>query len=283
MTVDEINPFIRYARVHTEHAPKKENSRSYDCRLFYISKGDGVCIINGERHAVSAHTVLCIFPAISYRFLFKSPRSVNICVLNFDFTADHREQSRRLGTATEQTFDEGRVLCQHAPSEFPRVLVRTGAQHIRDDVHACVELFAADGPYARAAASGRLKLALVKLLAEGTLGDGDTRLCNTVQAFIRAHAADSTLSNTSIAESFGYHPYYLSQLLKKQTGVAMHEYLLTCRLRMARELLATSAQRVTDIAETCGFTSYTYFIKLFRERTGETPTAYRARRKTDEF
>ncbi|MBE7090302.1 MAG: helix-turn-helix transcriptional regulator [Clostridiales bacterium] len=283
MTVDEINPFIRYAKIHTDHAPKTESSLSYDCRLFYISKGDGFLIADGERYTVCAHTVLCIFPAISYRFLFKSPHSVNICVLNFDFTAEYREQSRRLGTATERTFDEKKVLLQHAPSDFPRVLVRTNAQYLSDDIHACVELFADDGPYARAAASGRLKLTLVKLLAQRTADDTDTRLCSAVQAFIRAHAADSTLSNASIAESFGYHPYYLSQLLKKQTGVAMHEYLLSHRLRMARELLATSAQRVTDIAEACGFASYTYFIKLFRERIGETPTAYRARRKTEDF
>ena len=53
------------------------------------------------------------------------------------------------------------------------------------------------------------------------------------------------------------------------------EYLLDYRIRMAEKLLHTTALPVTEIALQTGFSNSAYFTKLFRERTGCSPSLYR--------
>ena len=55
-------------------------------------------------------------------------------------------------------------------------------------------------------------------------------------------------------------------------------YVLHARLTKAAELLVSTALPVTDIAMETGFSSPSYFSKLFRERFGVSPSDYRAER-----
>jgi AraC-like DNA-binding protein len=54
------------------------------------------------------------------------------------------------------------------------------------------------------------------------------------------------------------------------------------RLEHARKLLANTSQHVTTIAMTCGFSDASHFILWFRKQYGETPYAYRKRRREAE-
>ena len=53
MKIEELNPFIRYASMHQTYYPQKENSVCYDCRLFYVVKGDGTFFANNQKYHVS--------------------------------------------------------------------------------------------------------------------------------------------------------------------------------------------------------------------------------------
>ena len=44
---------------------------------------------------------------------------------------------------------------------------------------------------------------------------------------------------------------------------------------MAQVYLTTTAMSITELASRTGFASYTYFIKIFRERVGISPLQYR--------
>jgi transcriptional regulator GlxA family with amidase domain len=52
-------------------------------------------------------------------------------------------------------------------------------------------------------------------------------------------------------------------------------YLTQTRLSMAADLLAGSAKSIIEISEECGFSSPSYFGKVFREAMGCTPKEYR--------
>lgn len=52
-------------------------------------------------------------------------------------------------------------------------------------------------------------------------------------------------------------------------------YLTEVRVRMACRLLRETARQITDIAYACGFSSPSYFGKVFHEETGLTPMEYR--------
>lgn len=54
------------------------------------------------------------------------------------------------------------------------------------------------------------------------------------------------------------------------------EYLLEYRLTKAAALLEASGLSITEIAGRTGFCDVSYFIKMFRQKTGITPKAYSA-------
>ncbi len=54
------------------------------------------------------------------------------------------------------------------------------------------------------------------------------------------------------------------------------EYIISCRLQEACQLLAKGELPITEIAQACGFGSSSYFGKIFLQRIGCTPRQYRA-------
>ena len=72
-------------------------------------------------------------------------------------------------------------------------------------------------------------------------------------------------------------PYnHFRQSFKQATGMSPHQYQLQLQMRRAKEILETTEMPIKDIAFTVGFSDQYYFAKVFKMRTGMTPTHWRA-------
>ena len=78
-----------------------------------------------------------------------------------------------------------------------------------------------------------------------------------------------------LAKMAGVSPATLSRRFKKSTGMGMESYLQNLRLGEAKKLLKTGSLPISQVAKFCGFTSGSYFIRLFRNKVGTTPQKYR--------
>ena len=74
----------------------------------------------------------------------------------------------------------------------------------------------------------------------------------------------------------GFSPSHFSRVFKRATGKNFTDYLNAQRISAAQKLLITSEMNITEIAMECGFSSTSYFIKKFRDKTGVSPKKYRA-------
>ena len=83
------------------------------------------------------------------------------------------------------------------------------------------------------------------------------------------------LSLKGVADHIHLNPSYLSVLFKEQMKLTFSEYITRRRIQHAKELLISTNQPVADIAEECGYKTAKYFIKIFREQEGVTPSIYR--------
>lgn len=69
---------------------------------------------------------------------------------------------------------------------------------------------------------------------------------------------------------------YLSDLLKKETGMTAQDHIHYYLIEEAKNILLNSDQSVSEIAYSLGFEYPQYFSKLFKQKTGKTPGEYRA-------
>ena len=66
-----------------------------------------------------------------------------------------------------------------------------------------------------------------------------------------------------------------NRTFQTQLHTTPFEYLLNIRLQQACQYLVNSSHSITDISISCGFSSTSYFTKLFREKFGCSPREYR--------
>lgn len=70
---------------------------------------------------------------------------------------------------------------------------------------------------------------------------------------------------------------HLCRRFKRYTGQSILAYLNNRRLQAAMWLLRTNARPITEIAHEVGFSELTYFNRVFKASTNQTPTQYRKR------
>lgn len=84
-----------------------------------------------------------------------------------------------------------------------------------------------------------------------------------------------TLTLETLADMCHGSPYHLHRTFKRIKGITPVEYVQHTRMAKARGFLSRSDQPVADIAMAVGIPNASYFITLFKKRTGRTPAEYR--------
>ena len=79
----------------------------------------------------------------------------------------------------------------------------------------------------------------------------------------------------AIAEYIGVNRSYLSNSFRRETGVSPQEYLMGIRIRRAQTLLRESGLMIAEIAQQVGYPDALAFSRIFRQRVGLSPSAYR--------
>jgi AraC-like DNA-binding protein len=78
-----------------------------------------------------------------------------------------------------------------------------------------------------------------------------------------------------LAEKVHLSPNYLSDLLKKETGLSAQEHIHQIIIEEAKSLLKQSDRSVSEVSDALGFEYPQYFGRLFKRMTGFTPGHYR--------
>ena len=72
-----------------------------------------------------------------------------------------------------------------------------------------------------------------------------------------------------------FSPIYCDTVFKKETGRSIIDYVLDRRIDEAKRLLLEGSASLPQIAEAVGFNDYNYFSRVFKKRSGYSPTAYK--------
>lgn len=100
-----------------------------------------------------------------------------------------------------------------------------------------------------------------------------TGLVEEIKHYLAEHLS-SPLTVSELCSTFGVGQTALMKKFRAQTDMGPMEYFTELRIKRARELIRTSTQSFTEISEELGFSSVAYFSKVFKQKTGLSPTEF---------
>ncbi|ALA42249.1 chemotaxis protein CheY [Paenibacillus peoriae] len=92
--------------------------------------------------------------------------------------------------------------------------------------------------------------------------------------YIEEHYADTELSAEQVSCGVFVDPSYLRRVFRKESGFSIVDHITHIRMKKAKELLLNRNRKLTEIAESVGYSDPNYFSKCFKKRFGMTPTEY---------
>lgn len=85
------------------------------------------------------------------------------------------------------------------------------------------------------------------------------------------------LELSDIAEKFGLSYHYISSYFSQMTNEGFSEYLNRLRIEHALSLLKTTDLSIAEVGGNVGYADHSYFCRVFKKITGDTPSGYRRR------
>jgi AraC family transcriptional regulator len=101
----------------------------------------------------------------------------------------------------------------------------------------------------------------------------DAGVLRVVEVMLRDYWRDLTVAE--LAGQVGITPRHFDRRFRAAIGVTPKQFLIDVRLRVARDLLASTDRTVTEIALDVGFQQASHFIRTFHRAVGLPPAAYR--------
>ena len=116
-------------------------------------------------------------------------------------------------------------------------------------------------------------------LAEDASSESQDKIVDQVKKLIAENLSVGNLQRDELAAMVHVSSGYLGRIFKKETGMAISDYIVKKRISVAKQLLSKTSLSITDVASRVGFTYSSYFTKTFKEHTQMTPQEFRQQHK----
>ena len=228
--------------------------------LFYIIGGDGQFQINGRQFPIQAHQLVVVNPNILHTEISYDAHPLEYIVLGIEGLE-----------LTHPDADEARYCIYSFPEQNDVLFCM---QHVLREMQE-------RGPEYQTACLAYMDIIMVHLMRNTSVSVTQTRSrfptnrqCAAVRQYIDQHYKEN-LTLDLLAEKASINKYYMAHTFKREYGVSPINYLIGCRIRESKRLLAETDISLSQIAAVLGFSSSSYFSQSFRNAEGMSPTEYR--------
>lgn len=247
-----------------------------EIELNFLETGWLVYLLGGQKARIEAGRLSLFWAAIPHQIMEYGPGTrYFVATIPFGWFLQCRLPDRLV-----QPLFQGTVVGDHAQqsaafdlAQFARweTDLRTGRESLKNIVLLEME-----------ARLRRLALRLAPLdsrsaRSRGRAGNLNHGGLNKVErmACLIAQKYTEPLAIEDISEAVGLHPNYAMGLFKKTFGTTLIDYLTRHRVSHAQRLLATTDDKIVDVAFASGFRSISRFNEAFRRTCGCSPRDYR--------
>ena len=92
--------------------------------------------------------------------------------------------------------------------------------------------------------------------------------------YIESNYQNPKLCNAELAEKCNISEVYFRKIFTENYKTTPKQFIMDIRINKAKQLLSDGLIKVGAVAEQCGFSNQYHFCRLFKEKTGITPTEY---------
>ncbi|MGX6444478.1 response regulator transcription factor [Neobacillus sp. K501] len=134
----------------------------------------------------------------------------------------------------------------------------------------------------------QVRVGLIEKVVDEKIVDANTKMDSTKDtirkaiSYIDKHLKEE-LTLKDVAAHVHLNSSYFSVLFKEQVKLNFSEYVTRRRIQRAKELVISTKLPINEIAEMAGYKTAKYFIKIFKEMEGMTPSAYRKTSNESDF
>ena len=277
MNFSNLNPCVHSIALY-EKLERTEPCVAPDSRIIYLISGELTYVIGeGKRERLSPGKLLYIPAGTVYRLKSKYMRAV---VAAFDFTDEFGGEGEWLAPVAAESAADMKVHTVCGMPVFESPILLEDVESERDNFIRMANIFTSAEGFYLAELSAMLKLLLIKIAEHSDERALPSSMVENLDGYIRENIHDE-ISNTELGAIFGYHPFYISRVLKDKKGITLHQYVIAYRIKYAMSLLRYTDRAIADIADETGFTDASYFTKSFKAQFGMTPKEYRNKFKED--
>lgn len=276
MRLFDINPYVRFARVFEKPVSRREIV-GLDNRLFFCTGGIGEITISGKKYPLAEGAALLIRAGTPYKNTSVSD-GMKLYAFNFDFVYDESRPKNAVSYVALENYREDMLLEPRGEIDgFSGDALLVHRFLHKDKLEVILAEQDSKGRYFSEISSAVFKeiiMLFARELAEGArYSKGDVIL-----EYVREHYREP-LTNESVAARFSYHKNYVNVIVKNETGMTLHAYLLNYRIERAKELLISGEYSVAEAGEAVGFGECTHFSRAFKKITGRSPNKYLSKKK----
>jgi AraC-like DNA-binding protein len=230
-------------------------------QVVYISSGRGWFEgADQVRRSITAGDLFIVFPGV--RHAYSPDKETGWHEYWVGFGGEHANRLYRNGLFTHENpvhhigldqdimadFEQIIQLCRQQPPGF-QVLLGSLVLQLLAHVHAC------------------------EIRSKTTHGDSD--LVETARSIMLLHLEEG-IEVEDIASELGMTYNHLLSIFRQYTGLTPYQYFLQLRIHRSKELLQDKDLSIKEISARMNFENQYYFSRLFKKKTGLSPSEWRS-------
>jgi len=263
-------------RIHdTSWSMEPNIHESYE--MVYIKKGNAVFEISGEQVFIGPNDIIIIKPKQYHKFIVKSEPVCEFLVLSFKFESQKNNEFSDVPLEDFLNFVSSKEtgpyisLKVSQKNEIITLLNRIFKERESNEIGSeflnyllVLELFV-------------LISRALKMEWENSIKQKSPKLKELIKISVNYihNNFERDISLGDIAKFVFLSPSYFTRAFKEEMGISPISYLLKVRVERAKELLAETEHKISDIALSVGFSNQQRFNEIFKKYEKVTPLQYR--------